>query len=149
MRLEVVLLCLAAACGGDEAVPVFPADYASSYLEVRDCRTSADHDLGRVRVLADPAALEPYADRDAAFPPGAVVLKEEYEFDDTTCTGAIAGWTAMAWLGDDAPDSQLGWRWQRVDRDRAVVVENDERCSSCHAGCGIAPDGYLGTCAVP
>lgn len=138
-----------AACGGDDAVPAFPADYAATYQEVRDCRGSADHDLGQIRVLADPAARGPYLARDAAFPIGAVLLKVEYDFADPTCAGPITQWTVMQRLPDGGDPQLLGWTWQRVDRDRRVVSENDSRCLGCHADCGVGPDGYLGTCTVP
>lgn len=144
------MIVLAAACGGDDgAAPVFPADYAASYVEVRDCRTSADHDLGRIRILADPAALAPYRDRAAPFPAGAVVLKVEHDFGDTDCTGPITQWTVMERLADGDGATTLGWRWQRVDAGRGVVTEDEPRCIGCHTDCGVAPDGYLGTCAMP
>jgi hypothetical protein len=133
-----------AACG-DPAEPVFPADYAASYVEVRGCRGSSDHELNNIRVLADPAAMGPYLARDADFPAGAVVLKEEYDFADDACAGPIVQWTVMR---RDAAGPQ-GWRWQEVDADRDVVSEDDGRCTSCHATCGVPPDGYLGTCTVP
>lgn len=137
------------ACSDDVApAPVFPADYLATYVEVRGCRSSADHDLGQIRVLADPAARAPYLGRDADFPVGAVLLKAEYDFGDATCTGPITQWTAMQRIEGGAAEL-LGWRWQRVDADRTVVSEDDSRCLGCHADCGVPPDGYLGTCTVP
>lgn len=144
--IALVALVMAACGGGGDLTPGFPADYATTYQEVRDCRSSADHDLGQIRVLADPAAVGPYRNRDARFPRGAVVLKVEYDFSDPTCTGPITQWTAMMQIGEP---SAPGWGWQQVDRDRNVVSENDSRCIGCHAECGGPPDGYLGTCAVP
>jgi len=126
--------------------PRFPSDYAASYTEVRDCRTSADHDLHRIRILADPAALSPYLDRTAAFPVGAVVLKEEYDFADTDCTGDIVEWTVMQKTSGAA---RLGWDWQRVAADRGITTDNSSLCSNCHSQCGASPDGYDGTCAMP
>ena len=152
MRIVALALGLAmtsAACGGDDVEPVFPADYAASYQEVRGCRSSTDHDLHRIRVLADPAALGPYQARDAAFPVGATVLKAEYDFGDTTCSGPVVAWTVMQREADGGPAIQLGWRWQKVDGDRTVVSENEGRCLGCHAECGVPPEGYLGTCTVP
>ncbi len=137
------------ACGGDDVAAAFPADYAATYQEVRDCRGSADHDLRLIRVLADPAARAPYLARDAAFPVGAVLLKEEYDFGDPTCNGPIMQWTVMQRQGDGGDPLHLGWAWQRVDPDRRVVAADDSRCFGCHASCGEPPDGYLGTCAVP
>jgi len=144
---------LAAACSGPEtppsgAAPSFPADYAASYVEVRGCRKSADHELDFVRVLADPAALGPYTDRASAFADGAVVLKEQYEPSDDTCSGPIAQWTVM--LKNQAASKRLGWEWQRVTADRRVVEANTPSCFGCHRDCAGAPaPGYDFTCTDP
>lgn len=129
--------------------PLFPADYAATYEEVRDCRQSGDHDLNIIRILADPAALGPYLDRDEPFPVGAVVLKEEYDFVDMACEGPIKQWTVMVRLEDDSAPTALDWRWQRVDAQRNVVAEDEPRCYGCHTGCTDAAGGYDYTCAVP
>jgi hypothetical protein len=149
MRTSLLLLpiILSTACPGDDAVPLFPADYAATYAEVRDCRGSADHDLHFIRVLADPQAVAPYMGRMAPFPDGAVLLKEEHDFGDTDCSQPPIGWTVM--VRDGAATDSLGWQWQKVDVNRKVVSENEARCFNCHTDCGIPPDGYLGTCAVP
>ncbi len=140
---------LLAACGDEPVAPLFPESYASTYVEVRDCRRSADHDLGQIRVLADPAAAGPYVARDVAFPVGATVLKVEYDFGDLDCAGPIRNWTVMQRVAEGGDPLHLGWAWQRVEPDRTVTSEHDSRCLGCHARCGVAPDGYLGTCAVP
>ena len=137
----------AVGCGGGDAgpEPAFPADYAASFREVRGCRASSDHELNKVRVVADPAAFEPYTTRAAAFPEGAIVLKEEYDFADGACAGAIVRWTVM----QRSAAHPGGWLWQDLDGDRHVVSQDDALCVSCHAGCGRPPDGYEGTCEVP
>ena len=128
--------------------PVFPADYADRYVEVRSCRKSADHELEQVRVLVDPDALGPYEDRAGAFPDGAIVLKEQYEASDTTCSGPIAQWTVMQKNGEAS--ERLGWDWQRVEATRRVLETNTQSCHGCHAGCSGAPQaGYDFTCADP
>lgn len=137
------------ACGTDSPAPIFRTDYAASYTKVRDCRASADHDLNNVLVLADPLALEPYQMRDRPFPTGAVVLKEEYDFSDVTCTGPIKLWTVMVQLAPGSSPATQDWHWQKVDAGRGVVTDNEPRCYSCHATCGVPPDGYLGTCSMP
>ena len=145
-----VATAVAAGCdGGDEPAPAFPADYAATYVEVRGCRGSADHDLRRIRVLADPAALAPYQTRSAPFPPGAIVLKAEHDFADDDCTGPVVEWTVMTRLAAGTAPGLLDWSWQRVDGDRRVVSEDEPRCAGCHADCGGPPDGHDGTCAVP
>jgi hypothetical protein len=134
---------------GIDADPVFPADYDATYVEVRNCRGSGDHDLNNIRILADPAALGPYEGRTDPFPEGAVVLKEEYDFGDLTCEGPIKQWTVMQKLAEGSSDETLGWAWQRVDADRSVLDEDEPRCIACHTSCGMPPDGYDWTCALP
>ena len=151
MRLAGVATLLVA-CSSPETPPApapsFPADYAASYAEVRNCRKSADHELDFVRVLADPAALGPYTDRASPFPDGAVVLKEQYDPGDETCSGPIAQWTVM--LKNHGATERLGWDWQRVAADRHVVQTNTPSCFACHEGCtGAASTGYDSTCADP
>jgi hypothetical protein len=133
--------------GGPE--PDFPADYESSYVEVRNCRGSGDHDLNNIRILASPSALAPYQDRLEPFPVDSVVLKEEYDFGDLTCEGPIKQWTVMRRLPDGSSPDTLDWAWQRVDLQREVVEEDAARCIGCHQSCGQAPDGYGWTCAMP
>lgn len=148
-----------AACGGggggdDDidapgALPLFPADYAATYQQVRDCRYSLDHDLRRVRVLASPEAMAAYTGRAAPFPAGAIVLKEEYADRDTACAGAIVSFTVMQKLAAGSSPATLDWHWQEVSPDRRGVNEDNRSCVGCHTGCGKPPEGYDGTCAVP
>ena len=147
--LTVLTITLCACGGGDDQKAIFPADYASSYVQVRPCRSSPDHDLNNVRVLADPLALEAYMMRDRPFPTGAVVLKAEYDPSDTTCTGPITMWTVMVQLAVGSAPSMLDWHWQKVDASGTVATDNDPRCYGCHTTCGVPPDGYMGTCSVP
>lgn len=138
--IALALAALAVGCPSPEIEPVFPADYASTYTEVRTCRRSPDHDLAYIRVLSSPSAVDVYTTRTGDFPEGAVVLKEEYA--DPDCTDLV-GLAAMERIGDD-------WRWQDVAPDRTVMDDGAiARCASCHAACGVPPEGYQGTCAVP
>ncbi|MBL8915330.1 MAG: cytochrome P460 family protein [Archangium sp.] len=147
-RLLLIIAAMAsAAC---EPEPSFPADYAKSYVEVRNCRPSSEHDSHLIRVLASPSALSPYRDRDAGFPEGAVVLKEERDFGDVSCSGPVLKWTVMTRRSEAAGVN--GWLWETVSApDRRIDVKetNSTRCTGCHAGCGRGPDGFEGTCAVP
>lgn len=142
-------------CPGDDGddddgvEPDFPADYADSYVEVRDCRGSGDHDLNTIRILASPTALEPYQGRVEPFPVDAIVLKEEYEFGDLTCSGPIKQWTVMRRLETGSSPETLDWAWQRVDVGRNVLDQDKPLCIGCHQGCGMAPEGYDWTCAMP
>jgi hypothetical protein len=133
-----------------DAPPVFPADYAATYQQVRNCRFSLEHDLLYIRVLASPDALTPYNGRTAPFPTGAIALKEQYGENDTTCAGPIVSFTVMQKLDTGSSPATLDWRWQKVTADHRTVVEMDsQRCISCHRDCGKPPDGYSGTCTVP
>jgi hypothetical protein len=145
----VLLLGGVTGCPEDAVDPFFPEEYAASYMEVRNCRPSGDHDLHNIRILADPASLGPYQERLEPFPDGAVVLKEEYAFEDVTCEDALEQWTVMRKLEAGSSPEMLDWEWQRVEADRRVVEEDPPRCYGCHTGCGVPPDGHDGTCAVP
>jgi hypothetical protein len=144
-----VLSLAASACSGDSSpAPLFPADYADTYRQVRDCRHSIEHDVSSIRVLADLAAFEPYMNRDADFPEGAVVLKEEYAWEDVTCSGPLLRWTVSARLAAGSAPEALDWAWQKLNTSRKVVSADEPRCILCHTKCGVPPDGYEGTCAV-
>jgi len=150
--LQTVLAITLGACGGGggaDETALFPDSYSSSYVQVRDCRASGDHDLNHVRILADPLTADAYRMRDRPFPTGAVVLKEEYDFSDDTCVGPIKQWTVMVQLAAGTASATLDWHWQKVDAQRDVVTDNEPRCHGCHATCGVPPDGYRSTCAVP
>jgi hypothetical protein len=140
---SLALLLLFTAC---EPEPAFPRDYLSTFTEVRDCRPSAEHDSHNIRILASPSALAPYQNRDAGFPIGAIVLKEERDFGDLDCTGPVLLWTVMTRSPDAGAD---GWHWQSVSPERRVLPTSEAGCIACHAGCGRPPEGYEGTCAVP
>lgn len=142
-------LAICACGGGKDETQLFRADYLSSYVQVRPCRPSPDHDLNNVRVLADPLAASAYQMRDRPFPTGAVVLKEEHDSDDINCTGPVTFWTVMVKTPDGNSPSMLDWHWQKVDADRTVATDNEPRCYGCHTACGVPPDGYQGTCSVP
>ena len=151
MRAAFLVALAIGACGADggNETQLFPADYGSTYVQVRPCRTSPDHDLNSVRILADPLATDAYRMRDRPFPTGAIVLKEEHDPGDTTCSGPITFWTVMVKLPDGSSPSTLDWHWQKVDADRTVATDEEPRCYACHTTCGVPPDGYLGTCSVP
>jgi hypothetical protein len=153
MRIAVFAVLLAA-CGGDDGgggePPVFPKTYATDYTEVRNCRFSLDHDLRRIRVLASPDAVTPYQQRAAPFPVGSVVLKVEYDEDDTACAMPPIGFTAMQRLADGTDATNLDWKWQELDGDFKTLDDRPiARCANCHKQCGDPPEGYMGTCTTP
>jgi hypothetical protein len=127
---------------------IFPADYADTYTEVRNCRMSVEHGPVNIRVLAAPDALATYMTRTGTFADGAILLKEERDEGDSTCSGPIKAWTVMEKLPDGTAPATLDWHWQKIDAKRGVMTDNDPGCISCHTDCG-PPDGYLHTCTMP
>ncbi len=69
--------------------------------------------------------------------------------EDENCTEGIVQWTVMVKLADGSSPSTDDWTWQNIAFDRTVQTQNDQRCISCHTGCGVPPYGYLGTCSAP
>lgn len=145
-RVGFTVLVLLGGCGDGQPAAFFPHDYATTYQMVRSCRHSLDHDVMNIRVLASPEAVTPYLGRSEPFPVGAIVLKEQYDENDTACAGPIINFTVMRKL-DSA--TNLGWEWQKVDAKLEGVDTDLGRCINCHTMCGQPPDGYDGTCTVP
>jgi hypothetical protein len=151
-------LLACAGCASDDApgsdpdagaplVPLYPEDFESQYLEMRDCRLSHEHELRFIRVLVSPGAEAPYAalSPDAPYPVGAILVKPEY--DEPDCTAPLS-YTAMEKLAPGARPEGGDWRWQRVDLDRKVVEDGaPERCVTCHTRHCAPPYGYDLTCA--
>jgi hypothetical protein len=151
-RLAALSLGVLTACGNDSAPsepPLFPVDYLATYQEVRNCRFSLEHDLLYVRVLASPEAVTPYTGRMAPFPTGAIVVKEEYGENDTTCAGPITFFTAMEKLDVGSSPATLDWHWQKVDANRRTISSDATSCIHCHSNCAQPPDGYDSTCEMP
>lgn len=124
---------------------MFPANYRDTYVQVRRCQPSGDHDLNNVRVLTNPGAESVYVGHLGHFEQGDVVLKEEFAFGDVDCAGDVVRWTAMVRGARPTADTR-GWAWQTVDPRRRVTESNGSTCIGCHAACGLPPDGYEGTC---
>jgi hypothetical protein len=138
-----------AGCGTDLPGPVFRADYATTFTEVRNCRPSLEHGPDNIRVLASPEAVTVYTTRTGTFSPGALLLKEQYYSSDPGCTGKIKQWTVMQKLADGSSTGTLDWHWQRVAAGRSTTTDNDATCIACHRDCGGAGGGFLDTCTDP
>jgi len=150
--LAVLAACALLACSDDdkgEDVALFPVDYAQTYQQVRNCRMSLEHGFIPIRVLAAPDALAAYQGRNAPFPEGAIVIKEEYQGGDSTCSGPPMRFTVMKKLATGSAPEALDWTWQEVDSDRASTGKDLMRCIGCHTDCGKPPEGFDGTCTVP
>ena len=151
MRLVVLTAAAAlSACGTDPSQkPLFPPDYATSYQQVRTCQSSLEHNLMNVKVFASPEAVTPYTGRAAPYPTGAILLKEEYDRNDTSCAGAVVFVTAIERLDTGSSAKTIDWHWQKVDAAGKVLSDNDMACIACHTDCGQPPMGYEGTCSMP
>jgi hypothetical protein len=137
-------------CGGDDGPgpapgpePFFPPDFASTFVEVRDCRQSVDH-FPNVRVYVNPSSAAAYADSTNPLPEGTVCVKPMY--GDDSCTVAIRYETMRKGPPGTAP-STGDWEWQVVDTSGAVTESGQiPRCVSCHTTCR-GPRDY--TCTDP
>jgi len=137
------------ACGTESSgdPPLYPLDYRKTYQEVRNCRFSIEHNSVRIRVLASPDAVGPYTTRSEPFPAGAVVLKEEFDEDDTTCAKMLRRVTVMRKLPVGTAPGDLDWEWQETDETHEPTGRPIRGCTTCHADCSMM--GFDGTCTVP
>lgn len=144
-----LLAAALAGCGGDDGpVSLIPTNYTASFTEVRDCRRSGDHDFEYIRILADASAAGPYLAREGQIPEGAMLIKEQYDASDQTCAGEIVQWTLAKRLPIGSSPETLDYEWQRVLAD-GRVDDDSQGCVNCHSDCGVPPDGFDGTCALP
>jgi len=134
---------------GDAPEPraVFPADFAETYREIRDCRNSHEHELHYIRVQVSEDAEAPYAalSPDVPYPPGATLVKVEY--DDEECR-TLVGYTAYRKLAPGENPEGGDWWWQKLDAEQHVLEEGAPwRCLNCHMVHCAPPYGYDLTCA--
>lgn len=134
-------LALLAQCGPEAPsgpASLVPSNYATSYVEVRRCRSTVEHQpnpsgdvVRNIRVWVSPGAAQAYINNAATLPAGAVVIKEEY---GASCNRAdLLAWTVMRKeAGYDPPRGD--WHWQRVRASTNAVLEDGrvQRCISCH-----------------
>jgi hypothetical protein len=154
MQRTAILGCafsLLSACSSSSNEPVvFPADYAATYTEVRNCRgPSVAHQNENIRVVASPDALTPYQGRSDPFPVGAVVLKEQYSSTDMNCSGNVVEYSVMVRLATGSAPTALDWTWQAVSGNREVLSDDVKTCISCHSDCDGEGGGYSSTCEDP
>lgn len=133
---------LLVSCGDDDGVsappqePLFPEDYLTSFVEVRNLRPSNNHDgsafgVASVRVHCSPEAADDYTTQTYPMPLGAVVVKTEY----TDLTGSvIAGYTVMMKGPPGTAGASRDWIWQELDSNRVVVQTGQiATCIQCHS----------------
>lgn len=143
-------------CGPEDPpapTSLVPADYASTFVEVRGCRMTSEHTattpglvVSHIRVLTNPEAATPYRTHAPQLPVGTLVIKEEYA--DPSCS-RLRAWTVMRKEAPGYDPMRNNWRWQRVRAsDRAVLVDGRvESCASCHAAAACRARDWQ--CTVP
>jgi hypothetical protein len=135
-------------CHPSEAPP-FPPNYETQWREARaPCTLSHDHELRWIRVFANDRAYEPYVSQSGPYPPGAILLKAEY--DDRACTELVSIVVMEKMEPGATPPSELGWRWRRFGPDRREIIDPSaipSTCTTCHEfHCREPPYGWDYTC---
>lgn len=153
MILRAALIAvLIAACGGPSppAPPptsLLPADYLQRFVVVRDCRRSAEHPFAMV-IRTEPAHAAIYNGGPFPFPPGALLVKEEYA--EPSCAAPLQ-YTLMRKEAAGYDPDFGDWRWQRIDGVGKVIEDGKgsalPRCASCHVRAACRARDL--TCADP
>jgi hypothetical protein len=121
-------------CGG----PLFPPDFLDSYILVRDCRFSSDHNLSRVRVYVDSTGAQSYLNGNYPLPVGTVSVKTMNSGDNEQCEGALEEYAVMVKGPSGTAPSTNDWIWQSVNPDRSVRLSGtifEGECITCHEDC--------------
>ncbi|GIW41420.1 MAG: hypothetical protein KatS3mg076_1997 [Candidatus Binatia bacterium] len=131
-----------------EPEPVFPEDYRSTFVEVRDCRFSIEHGGVSVRVLANPIAVQAYLNETSPLPVGSVVVKEEFAGPDCTDENLV-GWRAMRKEAPGFDPEDNDWHWQWLDAERRIRTEDKTPCVACHRAQDCLERDYMCTKEEP
>ena len=119
-------------CGG----PLFPPDFLDSYILVRECRLSVEHNLTYVRVYVDSTGAQSYLNGTYPLPVGTVSVKTMA--DNEQCDGGIVEYAVMVKGSAGTAPSTNDWIWQSVNSDRSVRLSGtifEGACISCHEDC--------------
>lgn len=143
MRVVSLLVVAAAfaACAqvdNPNAEVVIPSDYKMSFAEVRNCRSSIDHDLAFVVVRVRSELAPDYNSGPYPFPQGTLVVKEQYS--DSSCRN-LSGYSVMRKEGAGYFPAGGDWQYYALDAYGGVVSNGkNARCANCHAMCGANRD---------
>lgn len=156
MKPYLLALALLPGCtksgGGPAEVPsILPADYATTFTQVRPCLPSIEHGPFNVTVWASADAVPVYQTLTGDYPEGAFFVKAEYLSSDQQCAGDIRKWTLGQKLATDSSPDTLDWHWQEIDAQGHVTLDDDQTCITCHTDCvpGGNEGGYKYTCSAP
>jgi hypothetical protein len=128
---------------------VIPPDYRTTFVQVRSCRSSVEHDLVHILVRTSPEVAPVYETGPLPFAPGTVIVKEEYS--DSRCS-QLTAYTVMKKEKPGTDPAGGDWRWYKVDNLDRILLQGagTKRCSSCHANnCGGSHPARDFTCALP
>lgn len=120
---------------------VLPSNYRETFVQVRTCRSSIDHDLAYVTIWTSPAAAASYDFGPYPFPTGSLIVKEQYV--DPTCS-KLSGFSLMQKGGPRSDPKHGDWRWLRMDSKLRVVEDGKiARCALCHAQASCRQRDYV------
>ncbi len=116
--------------GGGE--PIFPADYRSTFVEVRDCRLSIEH-ASTVRIWVNDVGADAYLAEESTLPEGTVVVKEEFAGADCSNDADLLIWSVMRKEPAGFDAEARDWRFQEVAApSRRITIEGKATCIVCH-----------------
>jgi hypothetical protein len=133
--------CLIVACafGGtcetpDPTVePIAPADYRTSFTQVRDCRFSIEHDGVQIRVWANDIAMAAYLAEENPLPVGSVIVKEEFIGDNCDDDPDLNILSVMRKETSGFDNEDNDWHFQEINpTSRAVITNTKTDCIECH-----------------
>jgi hypothetical protein len=128
--------------------PYFPADFLTTYTEVRDCRPTlehADHGALQVQVYASPDCATQYLAGSYPLPVGGVLVKPLW--GDASCSQPV-GYVAMRKAAPGTAPNYGDWEWQELDAARQVLsTSSAAACLTCHADVDCITRDY--TCTDP
>ncbi len=143
-------------CGDDSTSPpptpeqpAFPADYLTSFTEVRNLRASSGHDGSNIntqaiRVHCTPSSADEYANAIYPLPAGTTLVKTQYADPAGT---VVIGYTVMVKQPAGTAATLGDWFWQDVASDRTVLTTPQNECFECHSTNGDCSVDL--TCTLP
>ena len=133
--LGVLTLFLCAACGySHDAASYFPSDWRADLVQVEGCRQTAHPRGGYMEVWVS-TDLHAAAEAGEPTPVGAVIMKIQWDSDESCTPGEQNIFTVMR-KHEAGTATELGdWDWQTVGGKGGVVESAEAGCAGCHAGC--------------
>ena len=145
-----MFVLLSAGCpptGVGDGEPIFPANYRSTFIEVRDCRFSVEH-AATIRVWVNSIGADAYLADENPLPVGTVVVKEEFEGGDCSNDAELTSWSVMRKETAGFDKQARDWRFQEVAApSRTVTINGKSTCIECHTDPGCLARDLM--CTAP